>query len=150
MRSIAMTMLHVYLCAWNPSEHEDLVPSSKLLELHPICASRKVSKCLEIAWSAKHTLNVRIRGLVTGERIRADAHLHTKVRDGKKLGEGRGQLLGFFGWWWVCDEVNAFRDVALEALDALLKELLLIGIGATNNVDGFLCTGRLLHLDQHE
>lgn len=60
-----------------------------------------------------------------------------------------GPLLGFFGWWWVCDEVDALRDVALETLDAFLKKLLLIGVGVGQNVDGFLCSRGLLHLDQH-
>lgn len=80
---------------------------------------------------------------MTGERIRADAHLRTEVRDRRKSKEGGAVLLGFFGWWWVCNEVNALRNVALEAFDALLKKLLLIRVGVLENIDGFFCPGWL-------
>ena len=126
------------------------MPSSEFRALPYFQHPAKSAKWLETAWSAKHTLNIRTRGLVTRERIRADAHLHTEVRDRKKLGEGEGPLLGFFWWWWVCDEVNAFRDVALETFDAFLKKLLLIVVGVSKNIDGFLCARGLSHLDQHQ
>lgn len=48
----------------------------KLLEHGPVCVPGKVSKCLWKCWVRRaHRWNVRIRGLVTDERIRADAHL---------------------------------------------------------------------------
>lgn len=41
-------------------------------------------------------------------------------------------------WRRVLDEVNSFLDVALEARDCGLDELLLVSIGAAEDVNGLL------------
>jgi len=41
-------------------------------------------------------------------------------------------------WWRVLDEVDALLDVALEALDASLQELLLLFGHTAKNVNGLL------------
>ena len=43
-------------------------------------------------------------------------------------------------WWGVLDEVDALLDVALEALNAGLEELLLLVGDAVKDVDGLLGT----------
>jgi hypothetical protein len=48
---------------------------------------------------------------------------------------GEGEVLL---WWGVLDELNALLNVALEALDASLEELLLLIGHAAENVDGLL------------
>lgn len=40
----------------------------------------------------------------------------------------------------VLDELNPFLNVALEASDRGLDELLLVGVGAAEDVDGLLCS----------
>jgi hypothetical protein len=44
----------------------------------------------------------------------------------------------------ILDEANSSLDVCLETLDGLIEELLLIVVGAFENVDGFLSTVGLL------
>lgn len=56
---------------------------------------------------------------------------------------GRKNGGGLLRLWWVYDELNTLLDVAFETLNALLEELLLIGVGAAQDVDSFLCTGWL-------
>lgn len=53
-----------------------------------------------------------------------------------KVVRGREVLL----WWGVLDEFDTLLDVALETLDAGLKELLLLVGDTIKNVDGFLNT----------
>jgi hypothetical protein len=59
-----------------------------------------------------------------------------QLRDvpGRVLSEEGEVLL----WWGVLDELNALLNVALEALDASLEELLLLIGHAAENVDGLL------------
>ena len=40
----------------------------------------------------------------------------------------------------VLDELDPFLDVTLEARDGSLDKLLLVGVGASENIDGFLCS----------
>lgn len=40
----------------------------------------------------------------------------------------------------VLDELDPFLDVTLEARDSSLDKLLLVGVGASENIDGFLCS----------
>lgn len=46
----------------------------------------------------------------------------------------------------ILDEFDAFLDVAFEASDCGLDELLLVGVGAAEDVDGLLCSGGLKRL----
>lgn len=43
------------------------------------------------------------------------------------------------------DKLDALGDVALEAIIGDLEKLLLVVIGAADNVNGLLSTGRLFH-----
>jgi hypothetical protein len=40
----------------------------------------------------------------------------------------------------VLDELDPFLDVTLEARDSSLDKLLLVGVGVSKNIDGFLCS----------
>ena len=105
---------------------------------------------VESAKPDKHGSNVRVRGLVTGKRVRADAHLRHQSQGLKTQGWKSRTLLGFFWRWWVCDKVDPLLNVTLQTPDALLKKLLLVGIGTVKNVDGFLSSGWLGPRGQHE
>ena len=66
----------------------------------------------------------------------AVAHLQHLGQGPKRQKKRRGALLR----WWVCDELNALLDVALEARNTGLDQLLLVVIGTGEDVHGLLCT----------
>lgn len=90
---------------------------------------------------SKPILNKISEALLRGPNCRVCQSGIGQVRQPAACGGlGFGGRKGVLLWWGVLDEFNALLNVALQARDASLEELLLLVGDATEDVDGLLRT----------